>query len=865
MSRIPVTLIFLCILSLCLPGCARDRLGGEGGYFTLGNGMEVILVENHASPMISSIVCVKAGSIYENGTNNGVSHLLEHLLFDGTGERTRIEIMEGVEDHGGYLNATTRDDHTAYILLIPTEHAELGLSVQADMLFNSIFPDSELVKERKVVIEEINKDRDNPYYVAEKYHRAHLYRGTPFTRPVIGFRNIIASLSKEEIVRYYRERYVPENMVLFVTGDFRTEVMLADLERIFGVVPPGNDPESIEDVELPRRTNEIYYLDTSSEVSYVNISFDAPGPNDPDFYPFDFFVRTLSYHDGAPLQSTLKSGSDPLAFSVSADLTPHHSFSTFTVSLTTRPGNEELVVRTVLDLLGETSSREPSESELRSVMVDIKSGEYFLRERYHYYGLMKAPYIVSAGFEFIDRYIGRMEEVTSQMIRKVAEQNFSKPRYVATVVGPMEKLTAKPDESRGEESITREVMRNGMRVVVKEEANSELFAVYVLAGNRAYLESAGQSGSADFLSRMLLRGTVSMEREEFSRALADIGANVTVVDDPYIPYDDYYTSRRYSFIRFETLAEYWREGLNLLSDMIQNPALDSLEIEGTRKEMLSLISQREERTNETARRLFFETLFGDHPFSQPILGTEKDVSTVSKADLRWLHKLLYAPNNLIVSVVSGVPSDSVLSKISGLFADMVPVELPGGFPEVPGKITSLRTAERSLGKEQAYIYLGNFLPGIESEDVPAIRIMMAILSERLALELREKEGLAYSVGASAQFARGFGWYAVTMGTEKSNYQRAVSGIYREIDRLRSNDVDEETLNNVIYRTRGRALMKRLSSINRASFLGLGEFLLDDYRESENELEALKEVSVADVRRVARLYLHVYQGVLVAVR
>jgi predicted Zn-dependent peptidase len=853
------------ILCFYLPGCDRDGVGGEGRYYTLGNGMEVILVENQASPMISSIVCVKAGSIYENGTNNGVSHLLEHLLFDGTGERTRIEIMDGIEDHGGYLNATTRDDHTAYILLIPTEHAETGLSIQADMLFNSIFPDSEVVKERKVVTEEINKDRDNPYYVSEKYHRNHLYRGTPFMRPVIGFRNIIASMSKEEIIRYYRERYVPENMIIFVTGDFRTEIMLADLERIFGVVPPGNDPETIEDVELPRRTNEIYYLDANSEVSYVTLSFDAPGPNDPDYYPFDYFVRTLSYHDGAPLQSSLKAGPDPLAFSVSADLTPHHSFSTFTVSVTTKPGSEERVVQTVLELLEENSAREPNESELRSVMVDIKSGEYFLRERYHYYGLMKAPYIVSAGFEFIDSYIDRMEEVTPQMIRKVAEQNFAKPRFVATVVGPMEKRITKPDETGGDGSITREVMRNGMRVVVKEEVNSDIFAVYVLAGNRAYLESADQSGSADFLSRMLLRGTASMNRNKLSGALADIGASVTVVDDPYIPYDDYYTSRRYSFIRFETMAEYWRDGLHLLSDMIRNPALDTLEISGTRREMLSLISQREESTYKTARRLFFETLFQDHPFSQPILGTEEDVSSISEADLRWLHKLLYAPNNLIVSVVGGVPSDSVLSEITGLFADMMPVELPGKTHEIPGRITSLRTAEKRLQKEQAYIYMGNFLPGIENEDVPAIRIMMAILSERLALELREKQGLAYSVGASAQFARGFGWYAVTMGTEKSNYQRAVSGIRREIDRLRSQNVDEETLTKVINRTRGRALMKRLSSINRASFLGLNEFLLDDYSESENELEKLKDVDVADVQRVARQYLHAYQGVLVAVR
>jgi predicted Zn-dependent peptidase len=358
-------------------GCGRSERAG-GGHFTLGNGMEVVLVENHASPMISSIVCVRAGSAYEDGTNNGVSHLLEHLLFDGTGERTRIEIMDGIENRGGYLNATTRDDHTAFILLVPSEHIDFGLDVQADMLFNSVFPDSELAKERKVVIEEINKDTDSPAYLSEKFHRSFLFQGTPFTRPVIGYRNIIASISRDEILRYYRERYVPGNMIAFVTGDFEEEEMLATLERIFGVVPPGKTPEPIRDVRLPRRPNRIFRLDSDTDVSRVSVSFDAPAPDDPEFYAIDLFVRILTRHDGSPLPLALEGGADPLTHSIGTDLSPHPGFSTLTFTFTTQPGREEEAVDTLLRLLEEESGREPDPEELEAVMVDIKSSEFFL-------------------------------------------------------------------------------------------------------------------------------------------------------------------------------------------------------------------------------------------------------------------------------------------------------------------------------------------------------------------------------------------------------------------------------------------------------------------------------------------------------
>jgi predicted Zn-dependent peptidase len=854
------------LVPLVILGCDREGRRAEGSHHTLGNGMEVILVRNRATPMVSSIVCVKAGSAYEDGTNNGVSHLLEHLLFDGTGERTRIEIMEGIENRGGYLNATTRDDHTAYILLIPSEHVEFGLDVQADMLFHSIFPDSELVKERKVVIEEIHKDTDNPTYLAEKFHRSFLFQGTPFTRPVIGFRNIIASVSREEVIRYYRERYVPEKMVAIVTGNFDEEEMLATIERIFGVIPPGKNPADIRDVRLPRRPNRMYRLDSESDVSYVHVSFDAPAPDDPEFYAFDLFVRILSHHEGSPLSAALKGGSEPLTHSLATDLSPHPGFSTLTFSFTTEPGKEEEALETLIGKIEEESSREPDPAEIEGVLVDIKSNEYFLKERHHYYGLMKAPFLVSAGFEFLDSYIDRMASVTPAEILKVAENHFSHPRYVATVVGPSRERPETDETIPGEVHLGRTLLENGLRLVIKEEADSDIFAVHVLAGNRAYLEPDGKSGASDFLSRLLLRGTTTRDRATLAADLASIGANVTLVDNPYVPYDDYYTSRRYAFIRFETLGESWRDGLDILADMIRNPAFEPDErIESVRQELMSLIARRDQSTYQTARRLFYETLFAGHPFSRSILGTEAEIEEIRGVDLKWLHDVLYAPNNLVISVVSGIPTDSIRRAFVDRFADMPRVEPPFEYPTVPEQRRGLERVEERMGKEQAYITMGDLLPGIESDDVPAIQMAISILSDRLALELREKQGLAYSVGASAQFARGFGWYTISMGTEQTNYRRAVDGIRREIDRMRRERLTAEELRNAILRTHGNAQMKRLSSIGRAYFLGLNEFLLDDYRESDLGLERWKRVGIDDIQRVAREYIRADEGVLVSVR
>ena len=150
--------------------------------------------------MIAYLIYVNAGSKYETDFNNGVTHFLEHLLFDGTKKRKREEITEGIESRGGYINAFTRKDLTCYMVLMPKDFIEFGMDVQSDMLFNSIFLDSELAKERKVVIEEIKKDQDNIDTQVEDFFASRAYSGTPYSRTVLGYENIIATIPKQEIV-----------------------------------------------------------------------------------------------------------------------------------------------------------------------------------------------------------------------------------------------------------------------------------------------------------------------------------------------------------------------------------------------------------------------------------------------------------------------------------------------------------------------------------------------------------------------------------------------------------------------------------------------------------------------------------------
>ncbi|GAF87866.1 unnamed protein product, partial [marine sediment metagenome] len=169
-----------------------------------------------------------------------------------------------------------------------------------------------------------------------------------------------------------------------------------------------------------------------------------------------------------------------------------------------------------------------------------------------------------------------------------------------------------------------------------------------------------------------------------------------------------------------------------------------------------------------------------------------------------------------------------------------------------------------MQKEQVYIYLGGLLPGISSPDKEALIVMNSILSSNLGLNLREKEGLAYSVGSSVKLDREFGWYIVSMGTRPDNYQKALDGILTQMGRMKTSLPTGEELEKAKNGLWGRMLMYRLSRVNQAFWMGVNQFKGYGYDYDEFYIEKIRAVTPEDVRRVAQTYLDTKNYVLAVV-
>jgi len=881
---------------------------GNAEQYRLDNGMEIILKENHSSPMVASVIFVKSGSKYESKFENGITHFLEHLLFDGTATLTREELDASIQDLGGYINAFTRKELTAFLVLLPKQYIDYGLTVQADMLFNSSIPEEELPKERKIVIEEINRDTDAPGAPAEGFFLQKAYAETDYNRPVLGYKSFIENIPLEAVIDYWKRYYIPRNMMVLVIGDFDSPVMKGTIKTVFGGFespPVESDTTGTERLTQEQLTEAgkikaspvgQQVFDTVANVTstYINFSFAAPYHSDTMYLAMDLLSRFLAMDEVSPLVKALTGGANPLATDVGVDLATYSEFSRLDISvITDNPDNSDSIVSTVLNQLSTLSQYVADPETIEGIKTTARCDEIYYTEKLHYYGFIISSRIMSVGWDYIESYGDRLAQVEWADCQRAAHQWLANPNYVATIVKPVNESGKAPYQPHGltpEDVIAhfdtttfreydlvtghqitypktdavdfelvdkavyhRESLANGMSVIIKSSSDSRVFAMNVLGRNRSANESPDKAGITDFVNRCLEKGTTARSAEQLARDLSSIGANVTLYDNPWIPYDDRYTTRRFSFLKFETIDDFAEEGFHLFTEMLLYPAFDSTEVENVRRSMLGTLARNSSSVRDAARNLFYETLFEGKAYAKSIMGTRESINSITVADLKKHHAQYYSPDNIILSIVSGRSAEEVLGWIDRSFGRLSKTGFVSRQGEQPEPVPDVSSAHKELEKEQIMLYMGSPTPGAASDDAISLSVASSILSNRLGLTLREKQGLAYSVGAGTVLDRNFGWFYASIGTAAENYQKALDGITFQIEKLKLDGPTQAELNKARNRMWGHLMSAKLSRINQAYYLGVDEYLGREPDYDKTLLEQLSQVTAESVREVASKY------------
>src|SRR3954464_250261 len=319
----------------------------------LTNGLTVIVQEDHSAPVASVQAWCATGSIDEDQhLGAGLSHILEHMLFKGTKTQSANQIAQSIQDVGGYINAYTSFDRTVFWIDVPKDGVSRALEVLSDAMMNSTLPPEEYKKEQEVIRREFAMGMDDPDRVATLLLFGTAYQRHPYRFPVIGELEIYNQLTQEQVMQYYKTRYVPNNLTFVVVGDVQAEKVRQQLADLFKPYPEKSLKPVFIPSEPPQLGRREVHREFSTELTHLAMAWHIPQVTSPDVPALDLLSTILGDGRSSRLYRRVREEAG-LAFGVSAFSYTPGDPGLLGIDATVEPARREATQELILKLIDE--------------------------------------------------------------------------------------------------------------------------------------------------------------------------------------------------------------------------------------------------------------------------------------------------------------------------------------------------------------------------------------------------------------------------------------------------------------------------------------------------------------------------------
>jgi zinc protease len=435
--RFRIWLLLACLgLAAIVP--ARALRKEDVRPHTLDNGLRVLLLPDPAIPNVAMYTFFRVGSRNERPGITGVSHFIEHMMFNGTAAIGPGEFDRRMESFGGSNNASTSEDVTIFMDWFPADSLESMLSMEADRIQGLAFDPAVLESERGVVASErrlvVENDSEG---MLEENLRATAIMAHPYHWDVVGWMSDIQGWQRADIVQYYRTFYAPNNAVLVVVGDFDAALALEWITRYYGSIPAEPTPPAVTTVEPPQMGTKRVVLRREALTPSFSMAFHVPGCNDPDFAPLEILEKILLEGESARLHRRLVR-QDRLATEVSGGV--QTTLDPYLFEISVKPVGDADTARieaAVQEELDKIRTAGVSDRELQKALNRIRSDHYFgletIADRALQLGLAEVFY---GGFDRLFTRMDRYTSLTPEDIRRVAGKYFTPRNLTVGILLP---------------------------------------------------------------------------------------------------------------------------------------------------------------------------------------------------------------------------------------------------------------------------------------------------------------------------------------------------------------------------------------------------------------------------------------------
>ncbi len=678
--------------------------------YTLPNGLDVVLLEDHGTPVVGVNIWYKVGSKNEKPGRTGFAHLFEHLMFQGSQHHDK-EYFGPIEKLGAQINGSTNTDRTNYFETLPSNGLELALWLEADRM-GFLLPaltQQKLDNQRDVVKNERRQRVDNvPYGQSmEKMLDAMYPADHPYHHSVIGSMADLSAASRDDVSAFFRTYYTPSNASLAIVGDFQPDQARKLVDKYFGPIPAG--PKVARLAPRAAKLDGPKHITLSDDVRRARVQLEWPTVErgDPDEQPLHLLAAVLGQ---LPRQNRLYRALEvekqqavlSRAMNRASELA-----GSFAVSITAPPGRtlDELVQ--IADREIERLKKEgPTEDEVVKAQNADESGQIFSLES----ATRLADFLNGNNVEFGDprAYITRMKKlfaVTPEDVKRVANTYLTAsrirldvnpghptPRAPETPVDresqpgsesvPIVQIKDTFDRSKMPEvtgnppftppPVVRRKLSNGLDILIAERHKLPIVTMRLEFRGGDNLAPKGKEGLADMTASLLTEGTESRDSLKLAGELSEIGATMNCA-----------SALEETSLSISTLTRHEAKALDLFVDVLTHPSFPALDMERLRRQRLAALSSRRDSPTRIASLVFPKLLYGvDHPYGR--IDTVASVKDITRDDVVAQYKKIFMPNNAALIVVGDAKPDVIADKLEKALHDWKPGDRPEiKYPEPP--------------------------------------------------------------------------------------------------------------------------------------------------------------------------------------
>ncbi|MFH1963239.1 MAG: pitrilysin family protein [bacterium] len=832
----------------------------EPERFMLDNGLVVILKQVHASPLVAVQLWVKTGSIHEGEyLGSGISHLVEHMLFKGTKKRGVGDIGRQVSASGGEIGGYTSMDRTVYHMVMPKDNADIALDILSDAAANAVFDQKEMEKEKDVIFREMDMCEDNPNKYLSRKIWQEAFSHHPYQYPVIGYKEIFSQLNREDLLKYYQQFYVPNNMILSVVGDFNKDRMLADINKYFkelkrNSISPAYIPQ--EPAQIGKR---IFEYERDIKVAYLKMVFHIPDIRSRDLYPLDVMALILGHGASSRLYQALRE-KEKTVYSIDAwSYTPQYP-GLFGISAVLEPENLQKAQDSIWKEVEGLAQGNIGDEELEKARQMVVASYIFSQETVESQAAdIASNEYVCGNVNFNRDYVVGVKGVTKQDIIRVAKQYLCENNLTIGILKPniKEKVISPSIQVKVEPTIQRFVLDNGLVLLVREDESLPIVSMQAVFRGGVLFEEKGKEGVCNLVQKMLLKGTKNRTAKQIVEEIESRGGGISS-----------YGGNNSLGCSVKVLKEDLDLGFSLLSDVLLNPSFPAQEIEKERGAILAAIKSQDDDPFNYAVRVLRENMWQKHPYRYNSLGTEESVKGLNRDDLSVFHQAFCQPWNMVLAVFGDVKAQEIKQKVMGIWGGVKGHNLSSySLPDEPEQ-KEAKQVVCEKDKEQSIILLGYHGITVMDPDKYVFDVMSSILSgqgSRLFTNLRDKYGLAYFVGVFPILGLSPGAYVFYIGTSKDKIDAALEGIKKEVKMLRDEVVTDEELSRAKASLIGEHWQGMETNSAHGFDCALDELYGLGYEEVDRFVERINRVTKDDIKRVANKYLQDDKCTVVIVR